>query len=276
MLNVVLSVMKINDFSICPRLYWYKYVLGQVPAEKPSFMDEGDIMHFGLNVYYEALAKGETPPPDTAIVEMMRNHATELSLEASLVESTCTDFLMHQNYYRGKETWKIEASEEPFAKILYQNKDVTIVLNGKTDIRVVTMGGNGPRALVDHKYLSQFREQSSRDNQPLAYCWAYEVNDFIFNRIGKQKSYSPDKRLQRPYINYSKFQIEEWKESAIEIALDIMKYEQMDNWPMRFTGCTLHGRKCTYHDVCNTTPDNRQYKLSEFITKESGRSVMDK
>jgi hypothetical protein len=276
MINLVLSVTKLNAVSICPKLYQYSEGLGKRPSITPTYFEEGELMHEGLRLYYTSIMDSIGDALD--IPAMMRNYAAErLSLSSELVESTVKDFLMYHTYYNsGRSSWIIEAAEEPFAKVLYQSDDVTIVLNGKVDLRVKTMNGNGPRALVDHKYESQFREKLDRDNQALAYSWAYETYDWIYNRIGKQKSYKPEQKLLRPYFNFSKYQIAEWKEYAIDTAFEIIKYEKNDKFPIRFTGCNFQGHKCTFYDVCNTTPDNREYVLSQSFIGKDTKTVMER
>lgn len=275
MINLVLSVTKLNSVSICPRLYQYSEGLGKKPAVTPTYFDEGELMHEGLRIYYQSKLDNINL---SDIPSMMRNYAAEkLSLSSDLVESTIKDFIMYCNYYdSGRSSWVVEAAEEPFAKVLYESDDVRIILNGKVDLRVRTMGGSGPRALVDHKYESQFREKLDRDNQALAYSWAYETRDWIYNRIGKQKSYKPEQKLLRPYFNFSKHQIEEWKEYAIDTAFEIIKYEQQSKFPMRFTGCNFQGHKCTFYDVCNTTPDNREYVLNQSFVNKDAKTVMER
>ena len=276
MINLVLSVEKLNDVSICPLLYYYKHELRKVSIVKPDYLEEGELMHEGLRIYYQS--KIEKKPIDfTTISELARNYAAKnLKLSVVNIESTVKDMMMYFNYYGNKESWEIEAAEEPFAKVLYEDSNVTFIVNGKTDLRAKTMNGQGPRIIVDHKYEAQFREKSERDNQPLAYSWAYETSDFVYNRIGKQQSYTPEKRLQRPYFSYGKHQIEEWRESAIEAAFDILRYTQNSKFPMRFTGCRIHGNKCTFHDVCSTTPDNREYKLKSSFVDRENKTVMER
>lgn len=279
MINIVLSVNKLDKYAICPTLGNYNSTLNLVPIlGKSPGLDDGALMHRGLEIYYrdKIEKKGLTV---SQIVELTRNYAAkELPSTTDEVETVCKDLSMYINHYNSdRESWVIEAVEEPFAKVLYESKDVTIVINGKIDLRVLSMNGKGPRILVDHKYEKRFYPKVDRTNQALTYSWAYETKDWIFNLIGKQESYTPEKRLSRVYFNYSSHQIEEWIENTIDLAFEIHKYELENKFPRRYSGCNLFNKKCYYYDVCNTTPDNREYKLrTQFITKVStGKTVMD-
>jgi hypothetical protein len=139
---------------------------------------------------------------------------------------------------------------------------------------VKTNHGNGPRIIVDHKYESQFRAKPDRNNQPLCYSWAFETRDFVYNRIGKQKSYKPDKRLRRDWFSYSEHQIEEWVDNAIFTCMELVRFSEMELWPCRYTGCSIHGKRCTYYEVCNTTPDNREYKLQQLFGDKAKFELM--
>lgn len=276
-MNIVLSVEKLNDLSICPRLYYYKHLLAKVPVKKAEYLESGELMHYGLQIYYKSVAEG-TKIPLTQLLDVTRNYAAQkIQLGVEDVETTIKDLAMYYTYYTNLgESWQIEAVEEPFAKVLFEMDDLRIVINGKIDLRAVANNGRGPRILVDHKYESQFRTKYERDNQPLAYSWAYETRDWIYNLVGQQKSYTPEKRLIRPYFSFSDYQIEEWKENTIELVHELIRHEKLNKWPMRFRGCSYHFSKCTFYDVCNTTPDNREYKLEGlFMDKDRNRTVME-
>lgn len=275
MINLVLSTEKINDIQVCPTLYYYKHELAQTPIKKPYYYEEGDLMHKMLEIHYNGKMV-EALVPESTIIEMGRNHATKMNLKAEEVEKTIEDFKMYMEHYRGSDSWEILGVEEPFAKEIYTDNELKIVLVGKNDLRVKTNRGNGPIALVDHKYESRFYQKLERDNQAIAYCCAWEIRDFIYNRIGKQKTKKEEDKLLRPYFSYSEYQIKDWLNSVVDSAHDIIRYTASEHWPMKFHGCGVHGKRCTFYDVCNTTPDNRAYKLDSFFKEKGNFSVMGK
>jgi len=268
-LNLVLSSHRISHAQTCLRYYYYKHELMKGPIKREVYFDEGDILHAMLKMYYTAKMNG-TSISDKLIFELGRNFAaqsTEVSSE--IVESTIDAMDMYIQHYKGDNDWKILAVEQSFVKILFENEKIRIIATGTPDLVVKTMRGKGPRVLVDHKYEAQFRRKFPRDNQPLTYCWGTGISDFLYNRIGKQKSYKPEQRLVRdPYFSYGKHHIEEWKESTIATCLEIIRCHELDYYPPRLLGCVYMGRKCTFHDVCHTTPNNREYKLNTFFKDE--------
>ncbi len=266
MRNLLLSVDKLNDISLCPRLYFYKHILRRVPEKREKYLAEGEFFHLLLHEYYSDKINGKNRP----YIELAQNRALEYSDGLSIDESNVLIklFADYMNYYVN-EDWKILESEKPFAKVLYEDSrlDLRIVIRGRTDLFIETQAGF--KAIVDHKLLSRNDPIPSRDNQKLCYCWAFDVRDAFMNVIGKQKTLPIKEKLHRPYFNYSSHQIEEWKDETIHLALDIMRFHDNDFWPVKFTGCFFHKVKCKYYDVCETTKDNRIYKLeSGFIERE--------
>lgn len=279
MINLVLSSHRINNAQVCLRLYYYTHELLLAPIKKSVYYDEGEVMHYLLRLFYQKL-QAEEVPDEKLIIEMGKNFAAKnTQVESSVIESTCNDFKMYIDFY-GKDTnWIILGVEQPFAKPLFENDEIRIIITGTSDLIVRTNRGNGPIVVVDHKYEAQFRKKSDRDNQPLTYCWAIGTRDFLFNKIGKQQSYKPKDRLKRePYFQFGKHQIDEWIQTTIHTAIEIIRSHKLDFYPARYAGCNMWGRKCTFHDVCNTTESNRQYKLDTFFTKSEpyDKKLMDK
>lgn len=274
--QIILSVDQINNVEVCPTLYHYKSILGKQPAIKASFLEAGDLMHKIFQLYYTDLMHGKTP--DLKIIyEQARNFAATsiVGLKSDEIETVIEDAQMYFNFYGLDSGWVIEAVEEPFAKLLYEDDSLRIAVVGRIDLRVFNKRIN-QRLLIDHKYEAEFRKKFERDNQPLCYAWGYEVKDFVYNRIGKQKSYEPKKRLQRPILHFTNHQIEQWKESAIDAAREILSFYKNDHWPMRFTGCHFGNNKCAYYDVCNTTESNREYKLRTMFVDRVSKDIMEK
>lgn len=266
MINVVFSSHRINDAEVCPRLYYYKHELLKGPLKQPTYFEEGELLHYIFKLYYSDRMEKKDPNYEL-YYERGRNFATKLSITSELVEETIEAAKMYFEFYPPQyETWEILGVEVPFARLLFENDQIRIIVTGTNDLIVRTNNGKGPVVIVDHKYLAQFRPMGDRANQPLTYCWATGIRDFLYNKIGKQKSYKPEQRLKRePYLNYGEHHIEEWRNSAIYAAMELVRCNETGVWPARFSSCRYQGKKCTFYDICNTTPSNRDYKLNTFF-----------
>ena len=270
MRNLILSVDKLNTFSTCPRKYYFEHELKKTYTVKPKYFLEGEFGHLCLEFYYLDKIAGKTRST-IEYIEHFRNEAIKFTtkyptykFEESEEIITALDKYLK---FHCNEEWVIEGAEVPFAKVLWQDDklNLKIIIRGKVDLLVDTKQF---KAVVDHKFLGRKKEIPSRDNQKLAYCWAFDRKDFIINVIGKQKTLKDDEKFIRPYFNYSTHQIEEWKEETILTAIEMVRASETGVWQGRYTGCHAFDYKCLFTGVCDTTKDNREYALESFANRE--------
>lgn len=266
--NLILSVDKLNTFSICPRKYFFNFVLNREHEAKPKFFNEGEYLHKCLEYYYRDKMKKRIQGIDFYI-EIARNYAADFSEKLSYdeLEFLINIFRDYLTYYY-TEDWIIEDVEAPFAKELFADEkaNLRVIIRGKSDLLIKTI--NDRHATVDHKCLSRFEEGTVRDNQILAYSWAFDRRDFYLNKLGKQKSYSSDKRFVRDYFCVSQSDIDDWVETTIYDSLSIARMFEKDYFPGRFTGCKFRGFDCPYLNVCSLPRENWEYSLeSDFVER---------
>lgn len=266
--TLLISATKLDRIQQCEELFRYSYVKEITTIERKKEVEEGDLLHKLLQYYYVQKKQDPTYHPRIDdIVEIGRNYATNLSLPTQETEEMLNLFKDYILYY-SNETWKIEEVEVPFAVEILRDEEanIRIVLEGKIDL-LVTEEKTGVRLVVDHKRVSRNYTPYDRDNQKLAYCLASGRRDFIINQIGTQKSYNVDKRMQRYYFNYSEHQIEEFISNTIDWSLQILKVIDSDKKgyfvKRNYTACNRFNMKCQFYDVCNTTEDNKLYKLEQ-------------
>lgn len=264
MQNLVLSTSKINTASICPRLFFFSEVLELEPLSKPDYLESGDLFHRMLEEHYNTKIQGNKPDKN-AIINTARNAAAkELELNSEEVESTIKLYSEYHDHYQ-YEIWKPIAAEEKFIKQLYGDDQVRIFYEGKIDLVVETKDGF---AIVDHKKSGRDDTPVDRDNQKISYCWAKEINEFIINFCGTQKSKKIDDRFKRYYFRIEKHHIEDWIESTIDLGFEMLHRIENRQYPARYTGCKKFNR-CTFYDVCNSQTELWDWKLkSEFKKKD--------
>lgn len=264
MRNLIVSCNSLNNIMLCPRLHLYSSLMNLEPNNKPSYMEQGSLIHKLIEPWYKS-KKDKSPVNINSIIDSGRAYACQSNINLTVEETEETNklFLEYVNYYQ-QEDWIIEAIEAPFAVLLYESEkdDIRVIFQGKFDLLIETR--QGVKCVVDHKEVSQNdRDPSSRDNQILGYCFAAKRYDFILNRIGKQKSLKISERMTRSYFNISKHQIEEWQESAIYWSYEILRQQELEIYPANYKSCKKFNRKCWFHEVCQAQPDDRERKLSE-------------
>lgn len=266
MRNLLLSSQRLNKLEQCPRLFFFEHELNKVPVEKPKYFVEGEFVHSILEHYYTSKINNTVDLDST--IEFARNKATELEITIEESEILLKLFLDYVSFH-SNESWTIEGTEVPFAKVLFEDssKDIRVIIQGKVDLLATSK--EGIPLIIDHKVVSQNRQTYERDNQILLYCWALERNDFIINQLGKQKTLPPKDKFRRQYFNVPSHLIEEWKEGTIWKALELLRFHELNYYPHRYSSCNFQGRKCTFYEVCNGTKDTWEYRLEgNFTTKE--------
>lgn len=273
--NLIISAHKLEAMMVCPRKYYFQHILNYTTSITPKYFLEGEFFHAILEDYYRDIK--ERRKQDTGFyINIARNKAAQFDKGLTLdeMEYLISIFSQYLTYYDQDYSWEIVGTETPFSKVLWEgdlnSQSYRIILQGKADLLV--RKSNIP-IIVDHKVVSQNRGFISRTNQNLSYLWALGYQDFIINSIGKQKTLTPDKKFLREYFNYSPYQIKEWESIAIETSLEIINYYTGNHFPARYTGCSFHGNKCSFYNVCETSQDNWEYKLkSDYVIQEDYQS----
>lgn len=270
MRNIVLSPSRQDKIQTCPRKFYFNHVLNKSMIEKPSYFVEGEFLHFIFEHYYKMKKSGEVDLG--LLIELARQQALKTSLTIENSEAIIALFREYREYYQN-ETWQVLGVEEPFAKILYEDEkfDLRIIVQGKIDLRVQHQG---LEVLVDHKKVSQNRTPVERNNQILTYCFATGARDFIINQVGTQKTLPPNKKFLRPYFNIFDHQLEEWLESTIYSAFEIVKCYERNYFPARLTGCNYQGHKCEFYDICQSKQEDWQYRLEGSFQNHEDHDIM--
>ena len=149
------------------------------------------------------------------------------------------------------------------------------MFEGRVDLVVKSSSG---MMIVDHK--SESRDdgtQKSISNKFMGYAYIGSQMGFSLivcaNRIGIQKTKAPQERFQRSFLSYTQPVLEEWRQSVIYWAKNIIKCENESYFPPRFVSC----KWCSFKSICETDPSLREWKLKSFPQKEKydlfGREV---
>jgi hypothetical protein len=183
------------------------------------------------------------------------------------MEESC-EYWRHED-----ETLEILAVEQAFAYVLYEDDVVRIIITGKIDLLVNKPGlgsGSDYKSLpIDHKTFRRDFPVLRLSNQFMNYCFATKSNFLLVNRIGLQKTLTPEQRFKRIPLSYDPIMLEEWKQNVVNIILQqYLACVTEDAWPMNLTSCLKFNRLCEYYDICDTSgKENKLYKLeSKFET----------
>ena len=271
----------LNTFQSCARKAEYSFVDNLHPPEKEEALERGDLMHKMLEVYYSvqvdnfnhdtevwrAIREAGIFDPEKTQVETFskkrdfaigvgRFFSTKMNLPSDEVDETIFQFREYCNYYE-HDSWHPLAVEEVGSKILYEDDNYKFIYNFKIDLvaeqgRVI--------APFDHKTAKRRQEPSSLSNQFIGYCYGLGLNNIVVNKIGFQKTLSPQQRFNRFILTIDNSRIKEWIENTVLWCARMIEAQERDSWPMNLTSCDKYSG-CIFSSLCETDPESRLYKI---------------
>ena len=272
----------LNTTVACGRKVKMEFIDNWRPAEKPEALEKGDLLHQMFAHYYRGKKEGRTKTDmghALLIAEAIakgREAATPMALSQATIEEDIRQFRENILYWQ-RDGWKILEVEQSFSKVLFERPDdpewlasggargkegIRILYEGIIDLVVETPSPN-MIAVVDHKSASRKSNPVKTSNQFMGYCYCLGYPQIIINRVGFQKTLSPEERFQRLFISYEKELLKEWVQQAVYWAQVLASYIDNNYFPPNFTSCDKYAG-CIFQQVCNTIPQVRDFKLQSF------------
>lgn len=259
--TVVIDASELDDYELCDFKWHAVNHLGLTSKWPNKPMDGGSLLHYCLELYYIARRDRYDPMPEIIeeIVEKTRMKALEFdSLDPSEVTDTIFQFREYCRHYKN-ESWIPVYIEQPFMKVLYEDESLKIIITGKPDL-VFKYQGTNHFGICDHKRSGRAYDYSPLRNQFQLYCTALEIDTFVVNKVGFQKTVALDKRMTRQSFTYHPEILAEWKEDTIlavkqMLIKDNAKYYQKNRTSCeKFNGCFLQR-------YCITRPEAREFLI---------------
>lgn len=279
-----------NDIQACARKFEFAHVNNWRPLSGKAFaLDRGSMLHDMLALYRiliklswkggdatcltvseaQFLQENKTDAkvyPWTEIVERaiflgrhyMAVRSENLDIEDG--EEVIHQFAEYCDFYQD-DGWQPLEVEAAFSRILYESKELILVVEGRIDLITDSRSG---RTVVDSKSSSRRKESILLSNQFICYAWAADVPSVTVDKIGFQKTLKPKERFQRHILSYPKELKEEWRDWAIYWGKMAVHYIKEGIFPPNYTSCDKYGG-CIYLPICSTTPAARQWKASTLF-----------
>jgi CRISPR/Cas system-associated exonuclease Cas4 (RecB family) len=225
-------------------------------------MDRGSLFHEMLELHYKMQMEDKhSNEIILAVTESAREkYRNDEYPDFEMVESCVSNYQAYAIHY-ASDGWEPVAVETPFSKVLFENDQHKIVIEGIIDL--IVKNNSGQVYPVDHK-TSEKRDfyPTILVNQFFAYVWATETNVFVKNDIGFQKTLGPAERFARPMLNYTPELIAEWREDVIYDGLNLINFIEKGIFPRRKSSCF----RCSFRQICESTPDAREWKIKSKYT----------
>lgn len=274
--NIIFDGSILNEVQLCAARAQFSHELNLRPAEGPATpLEEGDLLHHILENYYNGIKnKGVELLYDNssfdAFIEQCvsdgETYAVNKNLLPQEVSTVIYQFQEYVKHYR-MDGLTIKEVERPFIVPVYEDDEITISYTGKIDL--IGDAPNFGTSIIDHKKSSRTQVPSSLSNQFTGYSFATGIRMVIVNKIGFQKTLSPEDRFKRYPIFYTDNQIERWKKNTIWWGLQYAFYIENDTWPENRTSCDKYAG-CIFTPICEaSTQEAREWIMTtRFITGE--------
>jgi PD-(D/E)XK nuclease superfamily len=263
-LNIAIDASQLDMFILCAERYNIRYRQNRVTPVKAHQLDRGSVVHVGCEIYYRALKDGSNyQDAVTAALSKVREAAVVSSdLEPEETNRVVEVMEEYFDYWRvADQNFRIDAVEQPFIYLLYEDDEMTINLAGKIDM--IVSDDKYSKVPYDHKSYDRRGEVLRMTNQFQNYAVVTNSNYLFVNRIGFQSSVPPHDKFMRVPLSYDPYYLEQWRQNTIKIIKhQYLEFLVENVWPMNYTSCDKYNRRCEYYEVCDSSGmEAKLYKL---------------
>ncbi len=147
-------------------------------------------------------------------------------------------------------------------KMLYEDDDIRVYWKAKFDLIVQA---NIPQPFpVDHKTMSQDRDQTKLHNQFIGQCFVMGTRSMVVNKIGFQISKKPPEKFKRVMHSYTADNLAEWQQEIVPYwAYQLLAFQEAKYYPPRWTNCENKYGRCQFIDVCSADRNMREELLRQ-------------
>lgn len=268
-ITVVIDATELDDYELCNFKWYATQKLGLTSKYPNKPMDGGSLLHYTLEQYYTMKRDSMEPMPEIIekCVELTRIKALEFdSLEASETTDTIFQFRAYAQYYEN-ESWLPVYIEQPFMFVLYEDLSLKIIITGKPDL-VFRYAGTNSLGICDHKRSGRAYDYSPLRNQFMLYCTALNIDTFIVNKVGFQKTVDLKDRMKRQSFTYHPEILAEWKEDTIFAIKEMIIKDEGKIYAKNRTSCEKFNG-CFLQRYCITRPEAREFLIgTEYALRE--------
>ena len=248
-----------NDYQVCPRMYYYRHILGLTRKVKQTAPAFGHSIHKALDSWYV------DKDVEKAVSIFKADYKEDLELDDKRTH-VMGDWIL-RNYHTTYQSmpWKLLATEQAFTIPLPNGNN----LLGRID-KIVEW--NGAVWVIDHKTTSQLGAQYFKMIEPSLQFpgYVYAARQLGFPAVGvvvdailvaKGLLKAATRANLTPLARYDDYvadwQLNEWMETAMRIQKTIVASEVSDVWIPNFGSCTHYG-ECAYRQIDVEEPGVRQ------------------
>ena len=264
---LVLNSHSLSDYQRCPKRYEFNNIIQIEPSAERHVFAVGKYWGKMLEIYYRYKISIRNKYSGQRQLERMSTLIARLRKCADNEDNGFDDETRNLlatrivAYFKryGNEDWEPLGVEVGFSIILYEDKYVIFVYEGRTDL-VFRMKdpfnpGKTVIAVSDDKTRGQNRDLIDYNNQVNGYLVAAKTNWFVYNYMGKQKD--TQKAFDRQLVHRSDIALEKWKQTTIKWYFKILADRNREEF-LESMQCPGEYSACEFLSLCSSK-DEREY-----------------
>lgn len=284
---IAISASSADDVQGCEKKYELHSIrrLG-TPGGDFDSLAKGSVIHKILCYHYKLVKDGkriskdnEEPRyekiPYNEIILETSNYIRWLFAEGKFPDIETMELILrsYQEYavYWANDNWEILEVEAPFTKVIFEDDEVIILIEGIVDLVVKNIAGE--IYPVDHK---SGRTPVFLNNQNLCYCAGLNSHHIVINKFGTQKTKGPADKFHRDPYSYPQTLIDEWVQDTIYWCKSILRMKEADYFPRRRSYCRTQYGDCHFLRYCGSEPTARDWIAKQHYIVREASSIYDK
>ena len=276
MRNIILDSQVLNGIQNCMYKYNLSFIRNLSTAEKSEPIESGDLLHTIFKLYY--LLKINRPDlHHDKIVDLSITFGNSYSGTLTQATDSSDAVLKHAadyfSFYEG-DALIPKYVEQSFSVVLYENKeeDFRIVYQGVVDlIAEYIQNGKSYEIGIDHKSTRRNSDPSflALSNQFRGYYKSLNLDEFLVNKVGFQKTLKPKDRFLRHWLSFNPGVLDEWVSNTVWWAQHLAFCIDNNTYPQNYTSCDKFGG-CHFRETCSSCPgEEREFVIQrDFITRK--------
>lgn len=264
-IDVVFDATMLDTFLLCPQKYYLRHKLNRVTPILARPLDKGQLVHHGLENYFEEVKKS-TPFSEAAdaMIQSVNVKSTESDLSDDDVVRVKEVLLETCRVNQALDySYEILAVEQSFMYVLYEDDFIRLIMIGKIDLLVNDHIRGYLNLPIDHKSYERDFPVHRKTNQFCNYTVACNSNYLLVNRIGFQTSIKPEVKHKRVPLSYDPDFHQQWRENVVRWVNFYLECEGTNSFPLNDTSCDKFNRLCEYYSVCDSSgQEAKTFKLN--------------
>jgi CRISPR/Cas system-associated exonuclease Cas4 (RecB family) len=187
-----ISKSQIQTYLICPRKFWFQYVMGAMPEFLPASLPFGSALHGAVAAFYRAIKETGTKPELAFITREFElaweraavGHRLSFKGKTSVSSQLGLGKALLQKFYDEVKPRKVEAVEYPFAIALSDpNTGAPLDVSLVGIIDLIESDDDGNLIITELKTSAKRYADSQGENQLDGLIYAYAISRLGFRTI---------------------------------------------------------------------------------------------